>query len=513
MEYSADLLVANQPPARFHDTLKAFVAPVAKATDAVASDPVALRVAQAVYAAFGDSGGSNGMTRSELAAACSNAVSVTAFESRFDLFVSMGLLRRYAEQRYQQRYMINPVSVTALLVYGRLEETNGVEEIMFLLDRAHRNLDTGTMTREALIEQITIVRRGLSNLADHLLYLAEDRPWEELVAEQSQHRSAQALLDKANSLVGAAGERFPELLSSGTGRRLVDEALRYFNAVNAFYSRLLAQASASRDFSMLSPEQYLSAALNRSKGELAVPLTRTVFDPASMLLSAEGLVSAVEKYRPAPPRRRPPRPPDSPFDRDPVTAARERQQTRRVVMEAEMELHLQGGDEADLTGRIRGAGWRGAARIVTNALLANADPDIPVAVGLSDALIVDAIGPVSHVTPMTLRRIPAVSIDDADATFTETTRVLSAVAGPDARAPSGCGPVDRRGAGPAAGDGCGRWSASHQRGGKSWCPHLDAWLASRRRPTGRARRRWRGPARCHSDHLSGTRRLHWLLLA
>jgi hypothetical protein len=141
-----------------------------------------------------------------------------------------------------------------------------------------------------------------------------------------------------------------------------------------------------------------------------------------MLLFAERLVSAVEKYRPAPPRRRPPRPPDPSSDRDPVTAAREREQTKRIVMEAEMELHLQGGDGTDLTSRIRGAGWRGAARIVTNALLANADPGIPVAVDLSDALIVDAAGPVSHVTPMTLRRIPAVSFRDADATFAETTR-------------------------------------------------------------------------------------------
>jgi hypothetical protein len=422
VEYSANLLAADHSPSRFHDTLKAFVAPVAKAKDAVTSDSVALRVAQAVCAAFGDSGGSNGMTRSELSAACSNAVSVAAFESRFDLFVAMGLLRRYKEKPHQQRYMINPVSVTALLVYGRLEETNGVEEIMLLLDRALRDLDTGTMTREALIEQITTVRRNLSNLADHLLYLAEDRPWEELVAEQSQHRSAEALLDKANSLVRAAGERFPDLLASGTGRRLVDEALRYFNAVNAFYSRLLAQASASRDFSMLSPEQYLTAALNRSRGELAVPLARAVFDPASMPLFAEQMVSAVEKYRPAPSRHRPPRPPDSSSDRDPVTAAREREQTKRVVIEAEMELHLQGGDEADLTARIRDAGWRGAARLVTNALLADADPTIPVAVDLSDALIVDSAGSVSHVTPMTLRRIPAVSIRDADVTSAETPR-------------------------------------------------------------------------------------------
>lgn len=130
MEYSADLLAVDKSSVRFHDTLKVFVAPVAKATDAVASVPIALRVAQAVCAAFGDSGGSNGMTRSELAAACSHVASAAIFESRFDLFVAMGLLRRYAEKPHQQRYMISPVSVTALLVYGRLEEANGVEEIM-----------------------------------------------------------------------------------------------------------------------------------------------------------------------------------------------------------------------------------------------------------------------------------------------------------------------------------------------------------------------------------------------
>jgi hypothetical protein len=420
LEYSADLLAADQQSARFHDTLKAFVAPIAKATDAVASDPVALRVAQAVCAAFGDAGGSKGMTRGEIASACTKAVPIAAVESRFDLFVTMGLLRRYAEKPYQQRYMINPVSVTALLVYGRLGEANGVEEIMLLLDRAFRDLDAGTLTRETLIEQITTVRRNLSIQADHLLYLAEDRPWEELIAEQSQHRSAEALLNKANRLVDAAGDKFPELLPSGTGRRLVDEALRYFNAVNAFYSRLLAQASVSRDFSMLSPEQYLSAALKRSTDELAVPLARTVFDPPSIMLPAERVLSALDKYRPAPIRRRPPRPPDLTSDRDPVAAAKEREQTRRVVIEAEMELHLQGNNEADLTGRIRSAGWRGAAHIVTNVLRANADPDIPLAVDLSDALIVDTAGPVSHVTPMTLRRVPSLPVRDSDAALAET---------------------------------------------------------------------------------------------
>ena len=424
MEYGADPLIGNRSTADFHDTLNAFVAPVASARDAVAGDPVALRVAEAVCAAFGDSGGSRGLTRGEIAAACSGAVPRAAFERRFDLFVDMGLLRRYADKPHQQRYVISPVSVTALLVYGRLEEANGAEEIMLLLDRAHRALDAGTLTREGLMEQATIVRRNLSILADYLLYLAEDRPWEELIAEQSRHRSAELLLDKAKGLVTVASERFPELLSSGVGRGLVNEALRYFKAANEFHDRLLAQATVSRDFSMLAPEQYLSAALNRNKDELSVPLVSTVFDPASVLIGAEQLVAAVGKYRPAPARRRPPRPPDSFPDHDPVAMAREREQRRRVVVGAEMELHLQGSDEADLTGRIRGAGWRGAARIVTNTLLASADPGISVTVDLSDALIVDTAGPVSHVTPMTLRRTsaPTPSGGDASAPIAEAAR-------------------------------------------------------------------------------------------
>lgn len=87
-----------------------------------------------------------------------------------------------------------------------------------------------------------------------------------------------------------------------------------------------------------------------------------------------------------------------------------------------MELHLQGAGEVDLTSRIRGAGWRGAAEIVVSALIASADPDIPVTVDLSEALIVDSTGPVSHVTPMTLRRVGRAADPSAGAIRPEAAR-------------------------------------------------------------------------------------------
>lgn len=418
MDYRADLLTPDQPD-RYRETLNAFVAPVAHEADAVAKDPLVLLVAEAVYEAFGDHGISGGLTRVELASACSKTVSVEAFESRFDLFVSMGLLRRNVDKPHQQRYVINPVSVAALLVYGRLREAGGVEEIMMLLDRTRQELASGEITRDALIGRLDRARRGLSIFANHLLHLVHDRPWEELVAERSQHRSADALLGEAKELVVAFSSRFPDL--SGMGARLVDEALRYSDAVNKFCDRLIEQASAKRDFSMLMPEQYLSAALDCDKCELAVPLTRTVFDPPSAVVTPEQLIAALEEYRPPPARRRPPRPPALSSERDPIEEVRWRARAERAAIEAQSEQHLQGADEVDLTSRIRGAGWRGAARIVTDALTAHADPDIPFRTDLSEALIIDATGPVSHVTPMTLRRVPRRTDEAGEGSMQEVT--------------------------------------------------------------------------------------------
>jgi hypothetical protein len=419
VDYRSEFLTAESPDG-FRRTLNAFVAPIARHADAVAEDPEVISVANAVFRAFGDYGGTGGMTKAELASACSGIASDTAFSTRFDLFVRMGLLRRSVDKAYQQRYVLNPASVTALLVYRRLGEAGGVEEIMLLLDRTRRELAAGELDREALAERLDEVRRDLSFFADHLLSLVEDHPWEELIAERTQHRSADKLLEEAKGVVDAVAVQYPDL--SARGKRLVDAALGYQGAVIRFSDRLLDHASATRDFSMLTPEQYKSAAKRSTATELAVPLARTVFDPPSALMSPEQVISIVEKYRPAPPRRRPPRPPDTASSRDPIEEARRRKADERDLREARMELHLQGAGEVDVTSRVRGVGWRGAAEIVVSALIAGADPDIPISVDLSEALIVDSTGPVSHVTPMTLRRVGRLAIPKAGAIPPEVTR-------------------------------------------------------------------------------------------
>ncbi|MDI5973507.1 hypothetical protein POF50_029905 [Streptomyces sp. SL13] len=110
------------------------------------------------------------------------------------------------------------------------------------------------------------------------------------MGERHHHQSKAVLLDHARQLVKAVSNRFPPLRASGT--RLIDEALRYSAAVDEFSDRLLQQVRARRDFSMLLPEQYLSAALGAPVDSLAEVFAATVFDPASVEITAAQVLLA-----------------------------------------------------------------------------------------------------------------------------------------------------------------------------------------------------------------------------
>ena len=170
MPHDAEPLAADQPD-RYREALSAFVAPVAYHADAVARDPEVIRVAEAVYEAFGDHGADGGLTRGELASLCSKSVNPALFESRFDLFVSMGLVHRYRDKAHQQRYTIDPAGVAALLVYPRLRDANGVEEIIMLLGRTRQDLAAGELSEDELAGRLTHARRALSIVTDYLLRL------------------------------------------------------------------------------------------------------------------------------------------------------------------------------------------------------------------------------------------------------------------------------------------------------------------------------------------------------
>lgn len=396
--------------AAFIERLSAFVAPVAADAGALSKDPAALRVAEAVYAAFGDSGSPDGLTRAQLVAACADAVPPQIFEARFDLFVGMGLLQRSRDKRYEHRYVFNPTSGAALLVFDRLSEVGGVQEIVMLLDRIRDALRHGFASQAAVEQMLTKARRELSINADHLRHLVRSGAFEQLIAERRHHQASDQLLEDARDVVKLAAERFPRLARAGA--LLITDALRYSAAVNEFVARLFDRAQATRDFSMLLPEQYRTAALRSPLDRLADVFAHVVFDPPSLLIPTEQLLATVREYQPAPVQRRPPRPADFPPGPDPVELARERAAVARMRRWSAMQLLLQGHAELELTGPLR-ANWSGAAWAVVDALIAAADPEIPFEVELSDSLLVDSNGPVSYFTPITLRRITVVCTADA----------------------------------------------------------------------------------------------------
>ncbi|WP_406349749.1 hypothetical protein [Streptomyces sp. NBC_00658] len=352
------------------------------------------------------------MTRPELAAACASVASGEAFDARFRVFVGLGLLQRPRGKAYEGRYVFNPTSGAALLVFERLAEAGGVEEIMTMLGRTHDSLQQGLLDEGQLAAKLRRARRDLSINTGHLLRLVRSKSIEELVGERHHHRSKAVLLGHAQRLVEAVSSHFPRLRTSGT--RLIHEALRYAAAVDEFYDRLLQQASARRDFSMLLPEQYLTAALNAPVDALADVFAATVFDPASVEITAAQVLVAAETRRPPAPRRRPARPAALPPGPDPVEAAREKARQLRRRRAASMELWLDGGQEADLTAALRALPWPAAVAAVVDLLQASADPTTPFFLQVGDGILVESAGTVTYASPLSLYRLPADASGAAD---------------------------------------------------------------------------------------------------
>jgi hypothetical protein len=351
-----DLFTAGAEQDAFSRRVAAFVAPVAADAGAVVDDPLSLRIAHAVYRAFGDRSAGRGLGRQELVEACAELCSDAEFESRFQVFVKLRMLEPLRDKAHQNRYVFNPSSAAALMVFDRLAEEGGVQEIQTLLDRTFEGLRSGTSTSEQVANSLRSARWGLAVCADYLARLIEHSSFEELVAERRHHRSAKVLLNRAATVVEQASARFPQLVPDA--EELVREAVRYSAAEAAFIDRLLDVAGVHRDFSMLDPEQYLTAALTASRDALAAVFAETVFDPGEAHLDADAVITAVDSFRPRKPYRRPPRPATLPPGPDPIVLARSRAEAARKRRMLTAEQQLQGADGVDLTAIIRSARGR-----------------------------------------------------------------------------------------------------------------------------------------------------------
>jgi hypothetical protein len=406
--------------------LSALVAPVASNAGAVIDDEQLLGVARAVCAAFSHQDAAGGLTRAQIAARVNGTCAEDVLDARLNVFLKLGLLRSLMDKKHQQRYVLDPAGYVGVLVFDRISQRGGIDELRALLDRTADAVRSGQTSAEEVASALDGCRAGFAVYANRLQQLVADAPLAELVAERSFddeeriHKTAQELQELVTDI-------FPQL--DRLAWKLVIEALRYVDAAEGLLQRVLGEGGMALNFDQLDPEEYLTAARSATLDKLATVATDAVFDPAMPWADAGAVIKTVEQYRPRRPRERPPDPPPSP-DADPIARMQQRaaETAQRRVVRA--EGLLAGRTGVDLTDSLRNAGWPGAGRILADLLALDAAEEHPYSVCFSDALHVDAEAPLTYLSPATLHRgrndIPPSAGTDSAETAKETAEEAAA---------------------------------------------------------------------------------------
>lgn len=391
---------------RLLENLRSFIAPVANDASAVVDDPRALQMARDLSEVFAEHAGLEGMTKAEAEQALSRRgpVDRALFDSRFDLFVRMGLIQPFLAKKHQFRYVLDPCGLAGLLVFERMGTRGGVDEMLLLLDRTRWLIEHGPADREAVATYLRRCRHILTAYTAALARLVESASIRDLIDEQRHHDPyrVEEQVHALNRLVTDRYQRDHEL--SDLAFHLVEAELSYRHHVLAAVERVLDQGGASLDFSVLTPEQYLTAAVEASAGELEQVGSHLVVDPPMPWLDPGAVLEAIEEYRPRRRvRTRPPAPADS-GEADPIGTLQRRREHERRKRALAAESQLQGQDAVDLTGFLRGMEWPVAAQHLAGLLAISADPSQPFSIELGQAVLIDPETPVTYLHAVTLRR-------------------------------------------------------------------------------------------------------------
>jgi hypothetical protein len=379
--------------------LAAMAAPISVDAGAVIDDEELLVVARAVCAAFSHDDAAGGLTKAEIAARVDGACDPATLETRLGVFQRMELLRPILDKKHQQRYVLAPAGLVGVLIVDRFSERGGVEELLGLLDRTKRAIERHEADAPAVAAALESCRAMFAVFANELGRLVSDATLLELLAERRFHDD-RGFIERVAELQRLVTDEFPAL--DPAAYKLLLEAQRYVGAVEGVLNRILDEGGDATNLQLLDPEEYLTAARNATMAELATVGAEIVFDPTAPWVDAGDVLDAVESYRPRRLiRARPPEPAGEPSG-DPLAElqeAAERATVRRVL---QAETMLDGRDDADVTDTLRAAGWPAAGRMLAD-LLTLAGSGRPYAVTLSDALLVDADGPLTYVSPVQVR--------------------------------------------------------------------------------------------------------------
>lgn len=370
---------------QFASRLRALLAPVAQNKGSAIDDPALLEVATKVVDAFMQGDTTGGLSRAQIVGRINGTVAEAVLESRLSLFVEMGMLNTFHGRKHEQRYRLNSISAVGLLVYERLQERGGMDELRTLLDRTRRLLKGDYVDRDAVATEISKLTGLLNVFADELQLLTASAPLSVLLAERRLHDHGDLLRD-VREVNGLVTEHAPNLDHEAV--TLIGAAQRYLDAVQDLVQRVYDDGGETRDFSVLEPEAYFAAAKTATVEQLAAVFDGAIFDAPSLHFDTTELAEYLEESAPTSSRRiRPPEPAPSEED-DPlaVAEARRAELTERRFQRAEQLLD--GHEEAELTGWMISAGWRGTAETLADLAALDTNREQPYTIETSDAVLV-----------------------------------------------------------------------------------------------------------------------------
>jgi hypothetical protein len=402
----------SAPDSHVLESLRAFVAPVAGDAGAVAEDPRVIALARALMTAFAAREYAGVLTKAEVLEQVRRNepdLDERLFESRFALFIELGLLHPYLNKKHQTRFSLNPAGLVGLLVLERLGARGGIDELLHLLGRTRVLLEDGQATGAEVRRAMATSCQLLHVFSGDLRRLIDTAPLHELIGEHTQ-QDPQHVTDAASALNKVVTARFAgDGDMSALAYDLLRSALEYRELVTRAVERVLDQGGGSLDFSVLSPEQYLAAAIDEDLDALSAVATGLVVDPPTPWIHPGEVIDILDELTPRRrSRQRPPAPtvhPEAdPLGRMAESAARERRQLRTRA-----ESRLQGANSIDVTSFLRDAGWPSAAQVLTEFLTLAHDPDEPFAIELAEGILIDPDAQVTYLHPTRLMRtdVPA----------------------------------------------------------------------------------------------------------
>lgn len=382
--------------------LSALVAPLAKNSNAVITDPGLLDVARAIFAAYAGTPTSGGLTIRELRMACARVCDNDAvFNQRVETFQALRMLLPSFEKKYEQRYILHPISMVGIHVILRVCEQGGVGELIALLDHTRSAIERHGVNESDVRESLLESRRILAVIADHLHALVDTRTLDELIAERRHHEHP-GLMEHVQALSRVVTDRFPDLDTKALTLTIV--AHRYLSARERFLKRIIEDGARSGDFSVLSPEEYLTAFKHAPVDLLSQVFTHVPVDPPDPGINAAALAEEVQslgvrQVRPT----RPPRPENKDEEDDPLHDVLRKKDRRRQQAHRSAELVLREPGSTELTDTMRGWGWPQAAVRLTE-LLAISTPKGPYEVELTDTLFVSPGEELTYLSRVLLHR-------------------------------------------------------------------------------------------------------------